>query len=83
MMVSPNPFVDNVSITFEVTETTNATLTVYDLVGRSLITIVDGQIPNGKYTYQKDLGFLDSGVYIVKLSVENGTPSFERIIKQK
>jgi len=83
MMVSPNPFVDNVSITFEVTETTNATLTVYDLVGRSLITIVDGQIPNGKYTYQKDLGFLDSGVYIVKLSVENGAPSFERIIKQK
>ena len=83
MMVSPNPFVDNVSITFKVTETTNATLTVYDLVGRSLVTIVDGQIPNGKYTYQKDLGFLDSGVYIVKLSVENGTPSFERIIKQK
>ena len=83
MTISPNPFVDNVTITFEVKETTNATLTVYDLVGRDLVTIVDGQVPNGKYTYQKDLGSLESGVYIVKLSVDNGTPSFERIIKQK
>jgi hypothetical protein len=83
MTVTPNPFVDNVIITFEVKETTNATLAVYDLVGRDLVTLIDGQVPNGKYTYQKDLGYLESGVYIVKLSLENGTPSFERIIKQK
>jgi len=83
MTVSPNPFVDNVTITFKVNQTTNASLAVYDLVGRNLITILDGQTPDGKYSYKKDLGTLESGLYIVKLSLEDGTTSFERIIKQK
>ena len=82
MEVFPNPYQDEVTITFKVEETTNATLSVYDLVGRKLVTILDTQIPNGIYNYTKDLGQLERGVYIVKLSVENGTPSFERIIKQ-
>ena len=82
MEVYPNPYQDEVTITFKVEETTNATLSVYDLVGRKLVTILDTQIPNGVYNYTKDLGELKPGIYIVKLSVENGTPSFERIIKQ-
>ena len=82
MEVYPNPYQDEVTITFKVEETTNATLSVYDIVGRKLITILDTQIPNGVYNYTKDLGQLAPGVYVVKLSVENGTPSFERIIKQ-
>jgi hypothetical protein len=82
MEVFPNPYQDEVTITFKVEETTNATLSVYDLVGRKLVTILDTQIPNGIYNYTKDLGQLERGVYIVKLSVDNGTPSFERIIKQ-
>ena len=82
MEVYPNPYQNEVTITFKVEETTNATLSVYDLVGRKLVTILDTQIPNGIYNYTKDLGQLEPGVYIVKLSVENGTPSFERIIKQ-
>jgi hypothetical protein len=82
MEVYPNPYQDEVTITFKVEETTNATLSVYDVVGRKLVTILDTQIPNGVYNYTKDLGQLEPGVYIVKLSVENGTPSFERIIKQ-
>lgn len=82
MEVYPNPYQDEVTITFKVEETTNATLSVYDVVGRKLVTILDTQIPNGVYNYTKDLGELAPGVYIVKLSVENGTPSFERIIKQ-
>lgn len=82
MEVYPNPYQDEVTITFKVEETTNATLSVYDLVGRKLVTILDTQIPDGIYNYTKNLGELKPGVYIVKLSVENGTPSFERIVKQ-
>jgi hypothetical protein len=82
MEVYPNPYQDEVTITFKVEETTNATLSVYNLVGRKLVTILDTQIPDGIYNYTKNLGELKPGVYIVKLSVENGTPSFERIVKQ-
>jgi len=82
MEVFPNPYQDEVTITFKVEETTNATLTIYDIVGRKLVTILDTQIPNGVYNYTKDLGQLDPGVYVVKLTIENGLPSFERIVKQ-
>jgi hypothetical protein len=51
-------------------------------VGRKLLTILDTQIPNGVYNYTKDLGQLAPGIYVVKLTVENGVPSFERIVKQ-
>jgi hypothetical protein len=82
MEVYPNPYMDEVTITFKVEETTNATLSVYDLLGRRLVTIVEGNIPNGQYSYNENLGELVSGVYIVKLSVENGVPLFKRIVKQ-
>ena len=82
MEVYPNPYQDEVTITFKVKETTNATLSIYDIVGRKLLTILDTQIPNGVYNYTKDLGQLAPGVYVVKLTVENGVPSFKRIVKQ-
>ena len=82
MEVYPNPYQDEVTITFKVEETTNATLSVYDMVGRKLVTILDTQIPNGIYNYTENLGQLEPGVYVVKLTVENGTPSFKKIVKQ-
>ena len=80
--VYPNPVTTDVTITFEVKETTNANLSVYDMVGRKLVTILDTQIPNGQYTYNENLGQLESGVYIVTLNFENETPKFEKIVKQ-
>jgi hypothetical protein len=82
MEVYPNPYQDEVTITFKVEETTNATLSVYDMVGRKLVTILDTQIPNGVYKYTENLGQLEPGVYVVKLNVENGVPSFKKIVKQ-
>jgi hypothetical protein len=46
------------------------------------VTILDTQIPNGVYNYTQNLGQLAPGVYVVKLNVENGVPSFEKIVKQ-
>lgn len=82
MEVFPNPYQDEVTITFKVEETTNATLSVYDMVGRKLVTILDTQIPDGVYNYTENLGQLAPGVYVVKLNVENGVPSFKKIVKQ-
>jgi len=82
MEIYPNPFQEEVTITFKVEETTNATLSVYDMVGRKLVTILDTQIPDGIYNYTQNLGQLAPGVYVVKLNVENGVPSFEKIVKQ-
>ena len=82
MEVFPNPYQEEVTITFKVEETTNATLSVYDMVGRKLVTILDTQVPDGIYNYTENLGQLEPGVYVVKLNVENGVPSFAKLVKQ-
>ena len=78
----PNPFVENVTITFEVKETTNANLSVYDVVGRKVVTILEGQLPDGTYNYNENLGQLEPGLYIVTLNMDNESPKFEKIVKQ-
>jgi hypothetical protein len=73
---------DEVTITFKVDETTIANLSVYDVVGRKLITILDGQLPNGEYTYSENLGTLKPGVYMVTLTMDNGATKVSKIVKQ-
>ena len=82
IQVNPNPVTDEVTITFKVDETTIANLSVYDVVGRKLITILDGQLPNGEYTYSENLGTLKPGVYMVTLTMENGGTKVSKIVKQ-
>ena len=82
IQVNPNPVVDEVIITFKVEETTNANLSVYDVVGRKLITIVEGQIPNGSYTYNENLGSLSPGLYMVTLTMDNGGTKVSKVVKQ-
>ena len=83
MLVYPNPFEDDVTITFSLTETSNATLYVSDLQGRKLATILTGQVPEGQFSYYTDLGKLQSGLYFVTLTTENGNTIVEKIAKIK
>jgi len=80
--VVPNPVVDEVTISFEVKETSNANLSISDVVGRKLITILDGQLPNGEYNYVENLGSLERGLYLVTLTMENGETKVSKIVKQ-
>lgn len=83
MEVYPNPFEDEVTITFSLSETSNATLYVSDLQGRKLATILTGQVPNGQFSYYTDLGKLESGLYLVTLDTEDGKTIVEKIAKIK
>jgi hypothetical protein len=80
--VNPNPVLNDVAITFNVTSTTDAHLAIYDLQGRKVVTILDGQLPAGQFTYVKDLGKLAQGMYVVNLSLDNETPINTKLIKQ-
>jgi hypothetical protein len=81
--VFPNPFNNEVTMTFKVDATVDATLAVYDVYGRKVAAILSGPIPEGQFTYTTDLGKLAEGVYIVTLNTDDNAPLFERIIKQK
>jgi hypothetical protein len=83
MLVYPNPFEKDVMITFNLSETSNASLYISDLQGRKVATILTGQVPNGQFSYYTDLGKLQSGLYFVTLNTENGTSIVEKIAKIK
>ena len=82
MQIVPNPVKDVVTIVFNVSEPTNASLTIRDLQGRLLMDVVSGQIPQGQFSYQADLGKLATGLYIATLSMENGVFIAEKLVKQ-
>ena len=82
MEIVPNPVTDKVTVIFNVTEPTQATLTIKDLVGRTVMNILAGQIPEGQFQYNADLGKLAPGMYLATLSLENGKFIAEKLIKQ-
>lgn len=83
MEIYPNPFDNEITITFRVTETTDAELVIYDLLGRKMASIVNGIIPEGQFSYNANLGNLAPGMYIATLNMEKNSPIFKKITKEK
>ena len=63
----PNPFNPSTSIRFNLLQAGHATLTVYDLFGRAVATLVDGVKPAGSYQVAFDAHGLASGFYVYRL----------------
>ena len=82
MEIVPNPVTNKVTVIFNVIEPTQATLTIKDLVGRTVMNIFAGQVPEGQFQYTADLGKLAPGMYLATLSLENGKFIAEKLIKQ-
>lgn len=63
----PNPFNPSTRIAFGVPRSGLVRLQVFDLLGRQVATLVDGQQAAGRYTITFDASSLSSGVYIYRL----------------
>ncbi len=63
----PNPFNAQTRISFEVPQSGNATLQVFDLTGRLVQTLTDGMIAAGTHEVNVDASALPSGMYIYRL----------------
>lgn len=69
----PNPFNPSTQIKFELADVTNASLKVYDSVGRLVATLVnDMRLSAGSHTFNFDASKLASGVYLYELHTANG-----------
>jgi len=64
----PNPFNPSTSIRFNLPQAGPVTLTVYDLFGRAVATLVDGIKPTGSHEVAFDAGHLASGMYLYRLT---------------
>jgi hypothetical protein len=69
----PNPFNPMTSIHYSLREPGQVNLTVYDILGREVIVLVDGLKERGSYTVEFDASKLSSGVYFYRLKTEHFT----------
>jgi len=69
----PNPFNANTNISFDLAEASNVSLNVYDITGRLVVTLVDGQMDAGQHVVVWDASNVSSGVYFYKLSAGDYT----------
>jgi|WetSurMetagenome_2_1015567.scaffolds.fasta_scaffold61523_2 photosystem II stability/assembly factor-like uncharacterized protein len=69
----PNPFNPNTKIRFRIKESGLVTLNVYDLLGKEVVTIINGNMQPGTYETLFDGKGLNSGMYIYKLQAGNYT----------
>jgi hypothetical protein len=80
--IYPNPTPGEIQVTFRVKEDTRATVSVYTMDGKNVLEILNEQIPEGKYRYSADLGFLTPGIYTAILKTDsNNKVTAQRIIK--
>ena len=66
----PNPFNPRTVISFSLPVVNNATLKVYDVMGREVQTLVNEKLQAGTYEVTFDGSGLTSGVYFYKLMTE-------------
>ena len=64
----PNPFNAETNISFSLAEAGNVSLNVYDITGRLVTTLVDGQMDAGSHVVAWDASNVSSGVYFYKLA---------------
>ncbi|OUJ76290.1 malectin domain-containing carbohydrate-binding protein [Hymenobacter crusticola] len=78
----PNPFTDQVGITFQLPQAEAYTLTVYDMAGRELTRQAGAQVPAGEQQQVTlSLGAYPTGVYVVRLTTASGSQQ-TRLVKQ-
>jgi photosystem II stability/assembly factor-like uncharacterized protein len=72
----PNPFNGSAAIGFEIGERSRVALTVTDITGRTVATLVDGVRESGSYRAVFDAAHLASGVYFTRLLVSGAQAPF-------
>ena len=70
-IIQTRPFDPTTTINYSIVKEGNVSLSVYDLVGSKVTTIVKGYKPAGSYSVHFDGSNLASGIYMYRLESEN------------
>ncbi len=76
----PNPFNSMTNIGFELSREGWASLILYDLTGREVVTLANGDMTAGRYNFVLDASSLSAGVYIVHLDAGTRTASQKLVL---
>ncbi|MBS1494145.1 MAG: T9SS type A sorting domain-containing protein [Bacteroidetes bacterium] len=78
----PNPFNPTTKISFTIQQNSFAKLTIYDIMGREITKLVDGQLNAGVHSVDFNASALPSGVYYYKLEA-NGFSDVKKMMLVK
>jgi hypothetical protein len=76
----PNPFNPMTLIDFSLAQAGSASLRIYNLAGRCVATLVDGELASGSHTFGWNASGLTSGVYIAQLNTPAGNSSLRMVL---
>jgi hypothetical protein len=76
----PNPFNPATQIKFALPESGNAKLTVFDVLGNEMETLVNGYFESGTFEYYFDASNFSSGIYFYTLQFNNSILSKKMIL---
>lgn len=81
---APNPFTDKTKIRFNLDEGSHVKLSIYDLNGRQIQSLVDSKLESGNYKFNWDGNDqsgnnVSAGIYIYKLETKKGSWSNQMI----
>jgi len=80
--VSPNPFVEEITISYKAVETESITLNLLDITGRVVDRIFEGSIEGGMvHEFYADGSQLKAGLYILRIQKGDGDVMVEKILK--
>lgn len=77
----PNPFTTVTNIDFVLTEKSNVTLSVYNMLGNNIATIVDAELPASNHSFSWDASNVNGGLYFYSITV-NGSTIIKKMIVQ-
>jgi len=75
----PNPFLEITSISYELKEGGAVALEVYDLLGRTAITLVDEEQVPGQYTYTWSADDSEPGIYFCRLKLRGSSHTIKMV----
>ncbi|MCC6187140.1 MAG: T9SS type A sorting domain-containing protein [Chitinophagaceae bacterium] len=71
--VYPNPATDVVTTKFSLTEQSNVAIEIVDMLGKVVKTIASKSLTAGTYEVPTSVAELANGVYLVKVTTDNGS----------
>jgi len=79
----PNPFNPKTTITYELQMTDEVELSIYNLLGQKIVTLVSAKRQPGTYSVEWDASGLASGIYMYRLESNSGYSQTRKMILYK
>jgi len=80
LKIFPNPSSGPVNVVVTLNKTTNANITVFDLIGNKVLEVVNGVLGQGVHEFKVDTSKLQNSVYLVVTRIGSENNSVQRLV---